>query len=134
MHLDKLYGRVTQEFFDKQSDSWRCDQNAIMRKIQKIQNAAPAPVEEAVDALRLTSEACRLFCQQTAAEQRRLFEVVIKQATWQNGELRAMLFEPFEIMRHSNHESNRKQREIAGSGQDLGIWLPTLDTFPTFVA
>jgi hypothetical protein len=52
--------------------------------------------------LRLTSRATELFLQQTAAEQRRLLQVVIEKAAWQDGVLRTTLFEPFEILRQSN--------------------------------
>src|SRR5882724_4272490 len=31
----------------------------------------------------------------------------------------------------SNRESDSKEREMTGSGRDLGIWLPVMDTFRT---
>jgi hypothetical protein len=123
MYLDKLDGRITQEFFDKQSAMWRREQDALLLKIQDIQQATLAPIEEAVDMLRLTSRTSELFLQQTALEQRRLLQVVVEKAAWQDGSLRTTLFEPFEILRHSNYESIRKEREIAGSGRDSKIWL-----------
>ena len=95
-----------------------------MQRIHDIQSATPAPVEQAIDMMRLTSRAAELFLQQTGAEQRRLLQVVIKNAIWQDGELRTSLFEPFEILRHSNQESRRKEKENDGSGCDLKIWLP----------
>jgi len=130
MYLDKLDGRITQEFFDTQSAAWRREQDGLLLKIQDIQKATPAPIDQAVDMLRLTSRASELFLQQTAAEQRRLLHLVVEKAAWQDGALRTTLFEPFEILRHSNHESDRKEREIAGSGRDLGIWLPRQDSNP----
>ena len=48
---------------------------------------------------------------------------MIESATWRDGALQTTLFEPFEIMRHSNQESRRKENEFAGSGQDLNVWL-----------
>jgi len=51
--------------------------------------------------------------QQSAEEQRRLLRGLIKDATWQDGILRTALFEPFEILRHSNQESYRKEKEIS---------------------
>jgi hypothetical protein len=72
----------------------------------------------------LTSQASELFLQQPAAEQRRFVQVVIEKAAWLNGELRTTLFEPFEILRRSNHESLRKEKENWGSGRDIEIWLP----------
>ena len=125
MYLDKLDGRIAQEFFDRQSATWRREQDAVLLKIQEIQKATPAPIDEAVDMLRLTSRASELFLQQPAPEQRRLLQTVVEKAAWQDSALRTTLFEPFEILRHSNRESSRKEKEIAGSGRDSGIWLPT---------
>ncbi len=99
-----------------------------MRKIQDIQKATPAPIDQAVDMLRLTSRASELFLQQPAGEQRRLLQVVVEKAAWRDGALRTTLFEPFEILRHSNQESLRKENEKAGSGRDSGIWLPGMDS------
>ncbi len=61
MYLDKLDGRVNQEFFDKYSATWRGEQDGLQPKIQDIQKAAPAPIDQAVDMLRLTSQASELF-------------------------------------------------------------------------
>ena len=80
-------------------------------------------MDQAIDMLGLTSKACQMFMQQSAEEQRRLLRGLIEEAVWQNGTLRTTLFEPFEILRRSNQESCRKEKEIAGSGQDLEIWL-----------
>jgi site-specific DNA recombinase len=123
MYVDKLEGRITPEFYDRQAEAWRKEQQTIFRNIQEIQKAAPAQVDQAVDALELTSRACRLFREQTAVEQRRLLRLLVKEATWLDGGLRTSLFEPFEILRRSNQESTRKERENSGSGQDLQIWL-----------
>jgi len=123
MYLDKLDGRITGEFHDQRSAAWRDEQNALLRRIQDIQKATPAPVDEAINLMELTSRACELFTHQPAAEQRRLLQVVVEKSTWQDGRMRTTLFEPFEILRHSNQESSRKEREIAGSGKDSEIWL-----------
>jgi hypothetical protein len=73
--------------------------------------------------LKLTSQTSELFLAQPASEQRRFLQAVVEKAAWQDSALRTTLFEPFEILRHSNQESNRKEKEIAGSGRDSGIWL-----------
>jgi site-specific DNA recombinase len=128
MYMDKLDGRITQEFFDKNSTTWRGEQDGLQRKIQDIQKATPAPIDQAIDMLRLTSRAAELFLQQPATEQRRLLQMVVEKAAWQDGALRTTLFEPFEILRHSNHESSRKEKENGGSGRDIGIWLTKQDS------
>jgi site-specific DNA recombinase len=123
MYMDKLDGRITQEFFDKQAGIWRKEQDSVLRKIQDIQKATPAPVDQAIDMLSLTSRASEMFLQQSAAEQRRLLQTVVEKATWKDGALQTTLFEPFQILRHSNLESYRKEKEKVGSGRDLEIWL-----------
>lgn len=69
------------------------------------------------------SRAAELFLEQPGAEQRRLLQVVIEKAAWKDKTLQATLFEPFEILRHSNRESLRKENEIGGSGRDMEVWL-----------
>lgn len=126
--MDKLDGRITQEFFDKQAAAWRREQDGLLRRIQDIEKAAPAPVDQAIDMLRLTSRASELFRQQSALEQRRLLQTVVAKAAWKEGALQTSPFEPFEILRHSNQESSRNEKENAGSGRKLGIWLPGEDS------
>jgi len=128
MYLDKLDGRITLEYFDKHSATWRREQDGLLRKIQDMQKATPAPIDQAVEVLQLTSRASELFLQQPAAEQRRFLQVVVEKAAWQGGALRTSLFEPFEVLRHSNQESYRNEKENGGSGRDLGIWLPGMDS------
>jgi site-specific DNA recombinase len=128
MYLDKLDGRVNQEFFDKHSATWRGEQDGLRRKIQDIQKAAPAPIDQAVDMMRLTSHASELFLQQCATEQRRLLQTVVAKAAWKDGALHTTLFEPFEILRHSNRESHRKENENPGTGCNSEIWLPGMDS------
>jgi len=123
MYLDKLEGRISGEFFDQRSAEWRREQAGLLGKIQEIRKAAPAPVEQAIETLRLTSQACQIFQQQPASEQRRLVQVLIQRAAWKDGELHTKLFEPFEILRHSNQESTRKEKGLGGAGCDSGIWL-----------
>ena len=134
MYMDKLDGRITQEFFDKNAATLRGEQEAVARKIRNIQATVTVPIDQTIDMLRLTSRASELFLQQPAAEQRRFLGVVIEKATWQNGMLRTTLFEPFEILRHSNSESTRKEKEKSGSGRDLEFWLPRNAVFQLFLS
>jgi hypothetical protein len=124
MYTDKLDGRITQEFFDRNSATWRGEQEVLLRKIRNIQTAAPALIDQAIDMLRLMSRASELFLQQSAAEQRRLLQVVVEKAAWQDGALRTTLFEPFEMLRHSNQESYRKEKEKQRVRTRLGYLAP----------
>ena len=80
--------------------------------------------------MRLASRASELFLEQPAAEQRRFLGAVVEKATWKGGELRTTLFEPFDVLRHSNSESRRKEKEIGGSMKEKKSWLPGMDSNP----
>jgi site-specific DNA recombinase len=123
MYLDKLDGCITQEFFDKQAGQMRSEQGGLLRKIQDIKKTAPVPIDQTIDIMGLISRASELFREQPAVEQRQLLQVVVEKAAWKDGTLRTTLFEPFEILRHSNRESYRNEKENAGAGRSLGIWL-----------
>jgi DNA invertase Pin-like site-specific DNA recombinase len=124
MYMDKLEGRISQELFDKNASGWRREQDDLQRRIQDIEKTTPAPIDQAIDMLHLTSRASQLFLQQPASEQRRLLQTVVEKASWKDASLQIALFEPFENLRHSNQESSRKEREKTGSGRELGIWHP----------
>jgi site-specific DNA recombinase len=130
MYTDKLDGRITPESFDQRAAAARAEQEGIQRKILDLQKSAPAPVEEAIDIMGSISQAAGLFLEQTGAEQRRLLQVIMERAAWKGNMLETTLFEPFEIMRHSNRESRRKENKISGSGRDMEVWLPKTDIYP----
>jgi len=67
------------------SAAWRSEQDTLQRKIQDIRKATPGPLDEAINIIKLTSEASKMFTQPSAAEQRRLLAVVIKQAASKTG-------------------------------------------------
>jgi hypothetical protein len=128
MYLDRLDGPISQDLFDRQAASMRGEQAGLLRKIQDIEKATPTPVDDAIDMVRLTSRASELFLQQAASEQRQLLQTVVQKASWKDGALQTVLFEPFEILRHSNRESCRNEKEKPGSGREIGIWLPGTDS------
>jgi hypothetical protein len=61
-------------------------------------------------------------------DRQRLVKTVVESAAWKGGVLHTTLFGPFQILRHSNRESDRKESENVGSGRDLEIWLPGMDS------
>ncbi len=47
--------------------------------------------------------------------ERRLLQTIVENATWKCGVLQMKLFEPFGILRHSDHESSRNEKDGAAS-------------------
>ena len=88
-------GDLQAQFFDRISSNWRREQEGLLRRIQDIQRATPVPLDQAIDMLRLTSRASKLFTQQPQSQQRRLLQTVVEKAAWKDGTLQTALFEPF---------------------------------------
>src|SRR5689334_2827140 len=59
----------------------------------------------------LTKAYIRAIVSPPHPEQRRLLQTVVEKAAWK-------------VLRHSNRESYRKEKGNAGSGREIGIWLP----------
>ena len=74
---------------------WHCEQDGLQHKIQDVQKGSPAPIDYAVDMLRLTNWTQQGHSCMTSRRQRRLLQVVVEKAAWQDGALRTTLFEPF---------------------------------------
>jgi hypothetical protein len=95
-----------------------------------MQETALPSVSAAIDLMKLTSRAAELFLGQEAEEQRRLLHLVLKQASWKEGELRMSLREPFEEFRLSNSGTDRKQSEFGVRTPNFDNWRRERDSNP----
>jgi len=124
MYLDRLDGRIGAEFFDEKSKEWREQQKEIeLRMRQPLRTAAAA-----VQLMGAVSSACSTFQDQPAQQQRAIAKALMKQATWKAGKFELVLAEPYSKMAHSNSVSQSRERENPGSGHEIEIWLPGMDS------
>jgi hypothetical protein len=122
LYEDRLDGRIDAGTYDKKAGELREGQRRVRTKITECQSATLPPATQALDLISLTSRAAALFKNHTASQQRRLLRLVLDQATWQTGELRMSLREPFEQLRLSNSASATNDGHFGGDGPVLGIW------------
>lgn len=85
MYMDKLDGRIGNEFFDQKAAEFRGDQGRIMRDIETHQNANRSHIEEGVKMLELAQRAHLLFENQPPAEKRKLLDFVLSNCSWKDG-------------------------------------------------
>jgi hypothetical protein len=90
--------------------------------------SAPAPVQEALDLMDLTSRAADLFLMQPTPEKQRFLKLVLKSATWQDGTLCTEFENPFESLRRSNQLSRTKHQGNGAAVAEIADWLPTPDS------
>jgi DNA invertase Pin-like site-specific DNA recombinase len=123
MYLDRLDGRITAEFFDAKSKQWRDQQKEVEMRMKQLETTALRTATEAVEIMRSLSDAGRTFGDQAPQKQRTLTSAVMQRATWKAGKFEMTLKEPYQVLAHSNSVSQSREREKAGSGQEIEIWL-----------
>ena len=87
MYVDKLDGRVSDDFFDQKSTEWRQEQATVRQNLEQHEQANQSDLQEGVAILELANRAAELFEKQSAGEKRRLLDFVLSNSTWGNGEL-----------------------------------------------
>jgi hypothetical protein len=87
MYLDKLDGSISQDYFNRMSESFQKEQRATLQKIEQHQSAHESYVEEGVRLLELTQKAVILYEKQEMQEKRKLLDFVCSNSTWKDGKL-----------------------------------------------
>ena len=75
MYEDKLEGRIAPEFFDRKAADLRKQDADLICRANEIRAAEPAPVEDSLNLMDLTSRAAGLFRVQPADEQPRFLRL-----------------------------------------------------------
>jgi site-specific DNA recombinase len=96
MYIDKLDGVISQEFFEMKTAEWRKEQESILTKIEKHQNADQAYLDEGIRLLELAQRAAILYEKQDMSEKRRLLNFVCSNSIWKDGKLIPNYRKPFD--------------------------------------
>ena len=127
-YIDKLDGKIAQDFFDRKSEEWRRGQADILRKIEKHQNANTTYLVEGAHILELAQHAVILYEKQDMLEKRRLLNFVFSNSTWKDGRLTPGYRKPFDLLAVTNL-TYQKEKAISPSKDGLfDIWLPGTDS------
>jgi DNA invertase Pin-like site-specific DNA recombinase len=98
MYMDKVDGRIDNEFFDGKAAEFRSEQSRIMRDIEMHQVANRSYIEEGIKLLELAHKAQALFESQPAMEKRKLLDCVLSSCRWKDGKLEADYRKPFDML------------------------------------
>src|SRR4030095_6125088 len=77
MYVDKLDGKINQEYFDRQTDLWREEQSRLSAQIAAHQNANVSYIDSGVKILELAQKAVILYAMQSMEEKRRILRFVL---------------------------------------------------------
>ena len=98
MYMDKLDGRIDNDFFDRKAVEFRSEQYRVMRDIETHQNANQSYIEDGVRLLDLAYRAHILFENQRPPEKRKLLDFVLSNCRWKDGQLEAQYRKPFDML------------------------------------
>jgi site-specific DNA recombinase len=130
MYVDKLDGRVSQEFFDRKNTDWRAEQAEILHKIEKHQNANCSYLEEGVRFLELAQKAVSLYEKQEMKEKRRILDFLFSNCLWKDGNLIPNYRKPFDMLALTNAAYQKKKATSRVKSGLFEIWLPGRDSNP----
>ena len=106
MHVDKLDGKISEDFYQENLDEWREEQNGILDRVKAHQQANVNYFEKGVNILELANRAYSLYLQQTAEEKRKLLGYILLNCTLIKGTLYPTYRKPFDILAKGLTRSN----------------------------
>jgi site-specific DNA recombinase len=130
LYDDRLDGRIDAPTYDLRAAETRQLLDRFRQRLDDLAKTALPPVRQAVDLMALTSRTTELFRRQVGVEQRKLLHLILEGASWQGGELRISLKEPFAQLRLSNRATTCKDGSFGLDSGVLGIWRRERDSNP----
>jgi len=104
IYVDKLDGRIDENFYDSMAREWRSEQEHLQQAVEEHQAANRTYLDEGVQLLELAGRAYELFCEQPSREQRRLLDFLLSNCTWKDNQLSVDFRQPFDLIADMSKE------------------------------
>ncbi len=98
MYVDKLDGKISASFYERNASAWRSEQERLLEAIQQHQQANSGYFEAGAKLLELASGAREAFLRQGSEEKRRLLQLLVSNSCWKEGKLAVQLHAPFDLI------------------------------------
>ncbi len=87
VYVDKLDGKIDEDFFNRKTSEWKKELNGAQRKMENHRNASWSYIEEGVKLLEVAQRAVILYEKQTDQEKRRVINFLCSNSIWKDGRL-----------------------------------------------
>ena len=128
MYIDKLDGRVPQEFYDRKLSEWRDARDRYARDIARHQRADDSYMDEGIALLELAKDAHRLFGTRPAEDKSKLVKMLASNCTWKNGELLAEFRQPFDLLAEISVSAASSEAEMKADSARYEVWRARQDS------
>ncbi|SNS67480.1 Site-specific DNA recombinase [Sphingomonas laterariae] len=98
IYLDKVEGRITAEFHDRISVTWRDERARAIRGLELLSNADDAYVDDSIALLDVVRTAHKGFADMAVGHKRRALNLVLSNCSWADGSLSVGFREPFGML------------------------------------
>ena len=98
VYVDKLDGKISDDFYDRMQFQWREERDRCLRDIERHHDADDSYLDAGIAMLKLAGEAHSLFEKRSSSERRSLLGLLLSNCKWANGELTADFNEPFDFL------------------------------------
>ncbi|MCI0722933.1 MAG: recombinase family protein [Acidobacteria bacterium] len=111
-YLDKLDGKITEEFWTRKSCEWQAEEQQILLAVQGLEHANPDRMLDAVRTLELANKAHSLYLAQPPAEKAKLLRVVLSNCAIDAASVYPTYRKPFDlIFLRARNEEWRARRD-----------------------
>ena len=111
-YVDKLDGKITEEFWAKRSALWQQEEQQILLAIQGLAQANPDRMIDAMRTLELANKAYFLYVKQEPAEKAKLLRIVLSNCAIDSASVYPTYRKPFGlILQHAKNGEWRARRD-----------------------
>jgi site-specific DNA recombinase len=111
-YMDKLDGKISEDFWTRKSDEWRTEEQRICGELLALEQLKPERMLDGVKILELAHKAHFLYLKQTPEEQAKLLKIVVSNCSIDATSVYPTYRKPFDlIFTHGKNEGWRARRD-----------------------
>jgi site-specific DNA recombinase len=100
-YLDKLDGRITEDFWERKSAEWHEEEQHLLMSIRELDAAKPDRLLDGIRILELANKAHFLYLRQNSAEKAKLLRIVLSNCAIDAANLYPTYRKPFDLILHA---------------------------------
>ncbi len=98
MYIDKLDGKINEDYFSEKSGEWKREQEELREAIERHEKANVNYLTHGISILELARKAYRLYLKQKPTEKRKLLRILLSNCTFDSGKLYPTYNRPFDLL------------------------------------